>query len=182
MGHWFGRFIPITVGVLLIAVACTDPDKPSGIPDPKGNNGDVSNIGGDVAIAATLPTVTITAPAANAMAAYGELVQFSGTVSDNRDAPETLNVRWLSDLDLLNPGDVVQVHGDATYPGGVMFEFNRAVTRPLILLMGSERQGLSAEQSAICDQLVSLPMRGRVTSLNLSIATGVMLYAMLDKA
>ncbi len=99
MGHWFGRFIPIAVGVLLITVACTDPDKPSGIPDPKGNNGDVSNIGGDVAIDATLPTVTITAPAANAMAAYGELVQFSGTVSDNRDAPETLNVRWLSDLD-----------------------------------------------------------------------------------
>lgn len=53
--------------------------------------------------------------------------------------------------------------------------------RPSILLMGSERQGLTAGQSAICEQLLSLPMRGRVTSLNLAIATGVMLYHMLDK-
>jgi TrmH family RNA methyltransferase len=50
---------------------------------------------------------------------------------------------------------------------------------PRILLMGSEREGLSPEQTGICEKLVRLPMRGRSTSLNLSIATGVMLYAML---
>jgi TrmH family RNA methyltransferase len=50
---------------------------------------------------------------------------------------------------------------------------------PMILLMGSEREGLTKEQEAACDWMVSLPMRGRVTSLNLAVATGVMLYAML---
>lgn len=51
--------------------------------------------------------------------------------------------------------------------------------RPLVLLMGSEREGLSDEQAAICEQLVRLPMKGKVTSLNLAVATGVMLYEML---
>lgn len=51
--------------------------------------------------------------------------------------------------------------------------------RPLILLMGSEREGLSDEQAAICEQLVRLPMKGKVTSLNLAVATGVMLYEVL---
>ena len=51
--------------------------------------------------------------------------------------------------------------------------------RPCILLMGSERQGLTPEQAAVCDALVRLPMHGRATSLNLATAAGVMLYAML---
>lgn len=50
---------------------------------------------------------------------------------------------------------------------------------PRILLMGSERQGLSDEQMEACDVLIRLPMHGRATSLNLAVATGVMLYAML---
>jgi RNA methyltransferase, TrmH family len=54
-----------------------------------------------------------------------------------------------------------------------------AYTRPAILLLGSEREGLSAEQMAACEQSVRLPMRGRATSLNLAIAAGVILYAML---
>lgn len=48
--------------------------------------------------------------------------------------------------------------------------------RPLILLMGSEQKGLSPEQMSVCDQLIRLPMVGKVSSLNLAVATGVMLY------
>ena len=51
---------------------------------------------------------------------------------------------------------------------------------PRILLMGSERQGLTPEQAATCHALLSLPMVGHATSLNLAVATGVMLYAMLS--
>ena len=47
---------------------------------------------------------------------------------------------------------------------------------PLVLLMGSEREGLSAEQIAACDLMVRIPMAGRSDSLNLAVATGVMLY------
>jgi TrmH family RNA methyltransferase len=54
-------------------------------------------------------------------------------------------------------------------------------TRPVILLMGSEREGLTSAQSAICERMVRIPMQGRVTSLNLSVATGIMLYSIVDK-
>jgi TrmH family RNA methyltransferase len=48
---------------------------------------------------------------------------------------------------------------------------------PLILLMGSEREGLTSTQSATCDVMIRMPMKGRVTSLNLAVAAGVILYA-----
>ncbi len=48
--------------------------------------------------------------------------------------------------------------------------------RPLVLLMGSEREGLSDEQQAVCDTMVSIPMVGRSDSLNLAVATGIVLY------
>jgi len=51
---------------------------------------------------------------------------------------------------------------------------------PLVLLLGTEREGLTASQMAACDALVRLPMHGRVTSLNLAIAAGVMLYTIHD--
>jgi len=51
--------------------------------------------------------------------------------------------------------------------------------KPRILLLGSEREGLTTEQAAPCEQLVRLPMKGRGSSLNLAVAAGVLLYAML---
>lgn len=51
--------------------------------------------------------------------------------------------------------------------------------QPLILLMGSEREGLDTEQQAHCQALVSIPMRGQADSLNLAVATGVLLYEIL---
>jgi TrmH family RNA methyltransferase len=50
--------------------------------------------------------------------------------------------------------------------------------RPCVLLLGSEREGLSAEEAAACETLVRLPMTGKVSSLNLAVAAGVMLYEM----
>ena len=52
---------------------------------------------------------------------------------------------------------------------------------PLVLLMGSEREGLSQEQQAVCDTMVRIPMVGRSDSLNLAVATGVMLYEIFDQ-
>jgi TrmH family RNA methyltransferase len=54
-------------------------------------------------------------------------------------------------------------------------------TAPLILLMGSERKGLSPEMQSICDAVVRIPMVGESDSLNISIATGVMLYEVFNQ-
>jgi len=47
---------------------------------------------------------------------------------------------------------------------------------PLVLFMGSEQKGLSPEQQALCDLVVRIPMVGRSDSLNLAVATALMLY------
>ena len=48
---------------------------------------------------------------------------------------------------------------------------------PSLILMGNEQAGLSPDLAAICDVTVKIPMRGRADSLNLAVATGVMIYA-----
>jgi TrmH family RNA methyltransferase len=47
---------------------------------------------------------------------------------------------------------------------------------PWILVLGNEQKGLSTEQTNACDVAVSLPMKGRVSSLNLAVAAGILLY------
>jgi TrmH family RNA methyltransferase len=47
---------------------------------------------------------------------------------------------------------------------------------PWILVLGNEQKGLTAEQTRAFDVTVSLPMKGRVSSLNISVAAGVLLY------
>ncbi len=47
---------------------------------------------------------------------------------------------------------------------------------PLMLLMGNEQAGLPAPLMAACTQLVRMPMNGRSDSLNLAVATGLVLY------
>lgn len=47
---------------------------------------------------------------------------------------------------------------------------------PLALVIGSEGKGLGPHVRKICDVLVRLPMAGRVTSLNASVATAVLAY------
>ncbi|MBN2046024.1 MAG: RNA methyltransferase [Anaerolineales bacterium] len=50
---------------------------------------------------------------------------------------------------------------------------------PFILLLGSEQKGLSAQALELCDQVVRLPMRGKTTSLNLSVAAGILIYELV---
>lgn len=53
---------------------------------------------------------------------------------------------------------------------------------PLLLLMGNEQSGLTARLAEACDDLVRIPMAGRADSLNLAVATGVMLYELRRRA
>lgn len=52
-----------------------------------------------------------------------------------------------------------------------------AYQAPVVVLMGNEQQGLTPEMAGLCDVNVKIPMRGRADSLNLSVATGIMIYA-----
>jgi TrmH family RNA methyltransferase len=55
-----------------------------------------------------------------------------------------------------------------------------AYVSPTLILMGNEAQGLPPQLAETCDVNVKIPMRGRADSLNLSVATGIMIYAITN--
>ena len=49
--------------------------------------------------------------------------------------------------------------------------------RPLVVVVGSEGEGLSPTVAEACDELTAIPMRGPAESLNVSVAAGLLLFA-----
>lgn len=50
----------------------------------------------------------------------------------------------------------------------------------VVLVLGSEGRGLRPRVAAMCDELVALPMRGRIDSLNVSTAAAALVYGVLQ--
>ena len=57
--------------------------------------------------------------------------------------------------------------------------YKQNLTGPLAIVIGSEGKGLGRLVAEKCDFLLSLPMQGKINSLNASVATGVILYEVL---
>jgi TrmH family RNA methyltransferase len=77
---------------------------------------------------------------------------------------------WKRHTGIHTIGTALQASGD---------HWQAAYPRPLAILMGGERYGLSEELRACCDTLVRIPMLGTCDSLNLAVAAGVILYEAL---
>jgi 23S rRNA (guanosine2251-2'-O)-methyltransferase len=54
-------------------------------------------------------------------------------------------------------------------------------TGGVVVVLGAEGKGLRPRVAAMCDDLVALPLRGRVASLNVSATAAVLLYEMLQQ-
>lgn len=67
-------------------------------------------------------------------------------------------------------GSAPLAHWDTTY------------RRPVALLLGSEREGLPDDVVARADVAVRIPMTGTTESLNLGVATGILLYELIRPA
>ena len=50
-----------------------------------------------------------------------------------------------------------------------------------MLVLGSEGRGLRPRVAKACDELIALPLRGRVRSLGVSAAAAAVLYEILQK-
>lgn len=79
-------------------------------------------------------------------------------------------LRWLKEQGVW----VMGAAGEATQTA-YQVDFNV----PLALVVGAEGKGMRRLTREQCDVLVKLPMQGQVESLNLSVATGVLLYEIL---
>ena len=67
-----------------------------------------------------------------------------------------------------------EVVGAATRGGRP--ELSRSSARPLALVLGNEEHGLDPAVAAACSRLVTLPGAGRVESLNVSVAAGILIW------
>ncbi len=54
--------------------------------------------------------------------------------------------------------------------------FNAALTGPIAVIMGSEEDGISDALLRDADELVKIPMKGKIGSLNVSVAAGIAVY------
>ncbi len=81
-----------------------------------------------------------------------------------------MNKDGLMDLAKSWDGEVVGTTATAKH------DFRRAYKSPTLLLMGNESRGLTPDLTSSCTNLVRIPMKEGVESLNVSVATGLMLY------
>ncbi|OCR00656.1 23S rRNA (guanosine(2251)-2'-O)-methyltransferase RlmB [Oscillatoriales cyanobacterium USR001] len=70
------------------------------------------------------------------------------------------------------------IYGAASKDGKPLHtvQFSGKLARPVVLVVGSEGDGLSLLIQRCCDELVSIPLKGNTPSLNVSVATGMALY------
>jgi 23S rRNA (guanosine2251-2'-O)-methyltransferase len=57
------------------------------------------------------------------------------------------------------------------------YDYTKAnYTDPVCIIMGAEDTGVPYDHLALCDEWIKIPMRGKIESLNVSVATGVLIY------
>lgn len=54
--------------------------------------------------------------------------------------------------------------------------FQAQLDQPLCVILGSEEDGISPEYLKRCDMLIKIPLIGKTSSLNVSVAAGIVLY------
>jgi 23S rRNA (guanosine2251-2'-O)-methyltransferase len=82
-------------------------------------------------------------------------------------------------LTWLKEAGVWVVGADAEAPQTL---YQAKLAPPIALVLGGEGRGLRRLTRDTCDELVSIPMAGAVASLNVSVATGIVLFELLRQA
>ncbi len=87
---------------------------------------------------------------------------------------ETVNVKHA--MEKMRKADIALIGAEA---GTVRTPWDIDLRVPLALVIGSEGEGLRRTVREMCDMTVSLPMKGTVNSLNVSVAAGILAYEVI---
>lgn len=94
------------------------------------------------------------------------------TIPVCREARIDKTLRYLKDSGFRIVGATEK--GDKDYTEG-------EYSGPVCLVMGAEDTGIPADHLSICDEWVKIPILGRIQSLNVSVAAGVLIYEILKQ-
>jgi 23S rRNA (guanosine2251-2'-O)-methyltransferase len=87
---------------------------------------------------------------------------------------ETVNIKHA--MEKMKKADILVIGAEAG-TGKTLWDIDLRV--PLALVVGSEGAGLRRTVRDMCDMTVSLPMKGTVNSLNVSVAAGILAYEVM---
>lgn len=85
------------------------------------------------------------------------------------------------------PGELIRQYQHRGFHIAALEQADHSVTlasytapEQLVLILGEERHGITADILALCDDVLEIPMLGKKESLNVSVATGIALYALTN--
>ncbi|HVS53990.1 MAG TPA: RNA methyltransferase [Opitutaceae bacterium] len=97
------------------------------------------------------------------------------------EAVEVFRVPDLATFARALAGAGYEVVGAATRGGQPLAQLKNSSARPTALALGNEEHGLSPAVAAACSRLVTLPGRGEVESLNVSVAAAVLMWELVAR-
>ena len=132
---------------------------------------DVRNFGAIARTAECAGVDTILIPEQNAAAINADAIKTSAGALHKVTVCRTWNLKLA--LQFMKESGI-QLIGCTEKTQDDMYKPN--YTTPTAIIIGSEEDGVSPEFLKMCDSRAKIPMNGKIASLNVSVATGVILY------
>jgi 23S rRNA (guanosine2251-2'-O)-methyltransferase len=132
---------------------------------------DVRNFGAIARTAECAGVDTILIPEQNAAAINADAIKTSAGALHKVTVCRTWNLKLA--LQFMKKSGI-QLIGCTEKTQDDMYKPN--YTTPTAIIIGSEEDGVSPEFLKMCDARAKIPMNGKIASLNVSVATGVILY------
>ena len=135
---------------------------------------DVRNFGAIARTAECVGAHTLLIPELNSAAINADAVKTSSGALHRIPVSRTWNLKL--SLQLMKDSGI-QIIGCTEKTQDTIYKAD--FTKPTAIILGSEEDGVSPELLKMCDMKTKIPINGKISSLNVSVATGVICYELL---
>ncbi len=104
----------------------------------------------------------------------GAVIKASAGAIEYVNLTEVVNIKHA--IKKMKDSDITIIGAEA---GSKLTPWEKDMTEPLAVVIGSEGKGLRKTVREMCDTIVSIPMKGKVNSLNVSVACGIICYEVM---